>query len=304
MAKKRGGEEGGGDSWLNTYADMVTLLLTFFAVLLSMSNTDEAKFNAFIKSFSSLPQSVIDEITSNASTGEDPGIVAVTNIQALYDALTEYVQQNNQSDFVQISKVDDIIYIRFSSMLLFEPDKYILRKDSLPTLDFIGNALKKYEDIIKMVNVIGHTATVQDGTYWMLSGERAAVVATHFNFKCGFNPQKLTVVGYGNQYPIAPNDTEENMKENRRVELIIIGSDSMVEFDISDILSQFYDSSAYPTSGSPSEVLFPPETSPATSGTSTAPPPPPADAGTTTGGGGDAAPPPKNVEIAVSPYAQ
>ena len=47
--KKRPQEEGGGDSWMNTYSDMVTLLLCFFVLLLSFSEVNAEKWEQFVK---------------------------------------------------------------------------------------------------------------------------------------------------------------------------------------------------------------------------------------------------------------
>ena len=41
--KRRKEEEGGGQEWLNTYADMITLVLTFFVLLYSISNVTITK---------------------------------------------------------------------------------------------------------------------------------------------------------------------------------------------------------------------------------------------------------------------
>ncbi len=257
--RRQRSDGGGGDSWLNTYADMVTLLLTFFAVLLSMSSTDQAKFNAFIESFSNLSPEVIEEITNpkDEYVSETP---VVTDMEQLFHLLNNYVQVNNQDSEVQLTVNDGVIYIRFSSTLFFEPDEYTLRQDSLPILNFMSDGFKQYEDKIRMVNVIGYTATVPNGTsYWMLSGERAATVATYFNTQNGFDPQKLTVMGYGNQYPVAENDTEEGRMKNRRVELVIIGNESSKDFDISDALGAFYDTDLYPASGGVNDVVLPEE---------------------------------------------
>lgn len=249
LSKKRGGEgDGGANDWLNTYADMVTLLLTFFAVLLSMSNTDEQKFNAFIESFSNLPQEVIAEIIS--ADGDSPGDVTVVNkMDELYRQLKEYVEESDLSETVDISKVDDIIYIRFNSSLFFEPNEYILRQESIPVLDFIGDGLKEQEDEIKTVSVVGHTATEIEGAHWELSGNRASVVTDFFDSVKDFDPKKLIVMGYGNQYPVADNDTEPGRMKNRRVEMIIVGNESEENFNIYDSLGDHFDDTLAPDSG-------------------------------------------------------
>ncbi len=247
MPKKKESGGGGGDEWLATYADMVTLLLTFFAVLLSMSTVDEVKFNAFIESFSQLPDDVIESLIAGEEEGEgDQGPIEIQNeMTDLYLLLSEYVEENDQADAVSISMVDDVIYIRFSSDLFFEPDEYTLTPESLPILDFVGTALKEYEQYLRLINISGHTATVNEGvptvTSWLLSGERAAIVAMYFESEKTFDPNKLVVVGYGKHYPVASNDTEEGRRLNRRVELVIVGEDSDVEFDIYQDMSDLYE---------------------------------------------------------------
>ena len=63
------------------------------------------------------------------------------------------------------------------------------------TLAYIGEGLKQYEDSIKMVAVIGHTADPMDGeernSGWMLSGERASSICSYFEYDMGFEPTKL-----------------------------------------------------------------------------------------------------------------
>lgn len=52
MARRKRKDDGGGASWLETYSDMVTLLLTFFILLYAMSTVDAVKFAAIVASFS------------------------------------------------------------------------------------------------------------------------------------------------------------------------------------------------------------------------------------------------------------
>ena len=66
--KKKKRDSGGGGSWLDTYADMVTLLLTFFVLLFSMSTVEQSKWEALVESF----------------TGKNPSSNVVINTCLLY----------------------------------------------------------------------------------------------------------------------------------------------------------------------------------------------------------------------------
>ncbi len=254
MRRKNDGGEGGGDSWLNTYADMVTLLLTFFAVLLSMSSVNQEKFNAFIKSFSNLPQEIIEEITNPAiAPGDIEDTLTAAQLEAaeqamsnLYELLVEYVEKNGMSDTVSISKNEQIIFIKFDSSVFFEPDKYVMRSGGKDTLSFIGDGIKQYEDMINLIAVCGHTATVPDNSNspvsdWILSGERAGVVAKFFEDEKGLEPKKMLLLGYGKNLPVASNDTEEGRMANRRVEIVIVGEGSDISFDPYSDLRDLYE---------------------------------------------------------------
>lgn len=253
MQRRNSGGEGGGDSWLNTYADMVTLLLTFFAVLLSMSSVNQEKFNAFIKSFSNLPPEVIEEIINGGGDNPDvdPNATSPTQqeiteaMDNLYQMLVEYVEQNGMQDQVSIQMADNVIFIRFDSAIFFEPDDYVLLPQSESTLEFVGDGICQYEDMIKIVAVCGHTASVAEDypvSDWMLSSQRAAVVGMFFDDTKGFDPTKLITIGYGKNFPVAENTTEDGRRQNRRVELAIISKNSTISFDpytgLADIYNQ------------------------------------------------------------------
>lgn len=105
-----------------------------------------------------------------------------------------------------------ILYINFDS------GKSTIKKESLPIVDQIIEMMKQASDI--KISVDGHTDS--DGTNesnLKLSEQRAKAVVDAI-VKGGIGKSRLSSTGFGEEKPIADNNTEEGKAKNRRVELI------------------------------------------------------------------------------------
>ena len=252
------------DAWLNTYADMITLVLVFFILLYSMSSIDQEKFTMLVKAFTADPET-IDKIRlleneeqeepgkpdpeqggiEGDQIGEDEEVIE--NLDELYKYLKEYVAKNGLEESVQVEKGKDLVYVRFMSTLFFEADRAVLKPGGKGILDFVGKALGQVEPNIKFIRIDGHTAEAPPGTSTVddrfLSTDRANSVLKYLEANYINEPSKLMAVGYGMYRPNSPNDTEENRAKNRRVEILIAKTDSL-----QDELDKIYDLAEIPKS--------------------------------------------------------
>ena len=67
MSRRKGGGGDEGGNWMDTYGDMVTLLMTFFVLLYSMSNLDAKKWEVFVRSIN--PDKGVDQAEQVAVNG-------------------------------------------------------------------------------------------------------------------------------------------------------------------------------------------------------------------------------------------
>ncbi len=251
MARRKRDEGGGGSDWLATYGDLVTLLLCFFVLLYASSTIDVEKYEMIVESFNrrgeETPQVVLTPDGEGEDLGENQGEGTITQedminpdttnqlpqtMEALYEYLQQYVQENELEGSVHIEKQDDLVFVRFNDNIFFEPDRAVLLESAIPILDTVSDALVSVDSQIQNIRVNGYTAQV-DGPSSIndreLSSSRANAVAAVFD-EAGIEPKKTIAIGYGKNYPIADNSTEEGRAQNRRVELMIIGNG----FDPSD----------------------------------------------------------------------
>ncbi|MEG1994428.1 MAG: OmpA family protein, partial [Oscillospiraceae bacterium] len=229
---------------------------------------DEEKWEQLVKAFSRFaddPQQIVinpadqgDELA--ASEGEKPeGDVGndqlneglPQNFEDLYSYLKKYVKENGLEDSVALSKSDNHVFIRFKDNIFFNPNSAVLKNSSYAVLKYIGEGLKNIEEKIMMVKVNGHTASVQDVNYHVsdrdLSSDRANAVLNYFEAQIQIEPSKLISTGFGKNFPIAQNDTEEGRRQNRRVELVIVSSEigGATPQEMMSILSNNYEIEEY-----------------------------------------------------------
>ena len=240
---KKQKEEEGGQEWLNTYADMITLVLTFFVLLYSISNVNISKLeeiaSAMQRQLGIESQTELEDVPDDLkypAIGEntDEPFQAVTGSQNTQASAREMRQMSRdiQTYFDSenldaiVSNTENAVYIRFKNDLLFDPDSANLRAGSKSMLDAGGIMLQEKQDNILAVYIKGHTAQAANSLIngRILSSERADNVAIYLEEQVGLNPKKLICRGYGKYYPIADNTTKEGREQNRRVDMIILGN--------------------------------------------------------------------------------
>ena len=249
--KKSGG---GGANWMDTYGDMVTLLLCFFVMLYSMSRVDESKWIALVQSFN--PDYAVDEPSQIVVPGEIanepvtdlPSALTQDQVEAalegLYVSMSEYVASAGLQDMVSLSKGSGYVFISFDDTIFFDGDSSVLKDGGKAILDQIAVPLAEASGSINEIRVLGHTAQASpDRPNYVdvdrfLSSDRATVVTIYLQEKNIIDPARLVSVGYGQWRPIASNDTAETRAQNRRVELIISGIQP--DSTEGDSLEQYY----------------------------------------------------------------
>lgn len=215
--------------WLATFGDLMSLLLTFFVLLLSFATMEVVEFQQAMGALqgalgvlSGEPQLSLP-IRQSMPKSEGNLQQAEVISKAAQELETAIEEAGLQGD-VQLEESTTGLIIRVADRLFFDSAGTELKASSRNFLDKLGNVLK---ELPNPVNVQGHTDnrpinTLQYASNWELSGMRALQVARHFIDRSGISPARISFTGYSEYRWIVPNNSEQNMAKNRRVEIHIL----------------------------------------------------------------------------------
>jgi len=119
----------------------------------------------------------------------------------------------------KVERVGEGVKITFSSGILFDVNKAVLKDQSKSELAELSTILNKYDDT--HILLAGHTDSTGSDEYNVELSQRRAQSVTDYLVTQNVNPGRVTVYGYGKSQPIASNDTAEGRAQNRRVEVAI-----------------------------------------------------------------------------------
>ncbi len=223
--RKKKGDDINTNGWMDTYADTITLLLTFFILLYSISAVDSEKLKE-------LAEALQNSLTGKQSVKELENLDDIkvdiekdsNKYEDLAKKLNEIIEKNSLTEVIKIREEDRGIVLQVDESILFDPGKAEIKEGSIDILNTISKIIEETDNDIVAE---GHTDNVPINTAkyksnWELSTARAMNIVKYFIENKNISPTRLSVKGYGEYNPIAPNDTPENRTKNRRVDILIV----------------------------------------------------------------------------------
>ena len=160
------------------------------------------------------------ERRQRAMVGAGIGALAGGGIGAYQDRQEAELRRETAGTGIDVSRDGDVIKLNLPDGVTFDFAKYDLKPQFYPALNTIADTLKEYNQTI--VEVSGHTDSVgSDAANQTLSERRANAVAAYLTGQ-GVQQSRLEVVGMGERYPVASNDTDSGRALNRRVEIRLL----------------------------------------------------------------------------------
>lgn len=224
--KKQVEEPPGVPAWMATFSDLVTLLLTFFVMLMAMANFSET---------SALEEAMESIRNALGQMGFGDGLISMVVGDNLSDQQrkSDLVKPQEIKDrtgleadlsptIVKIAKTPTELRLALDDQHYFPSGGHELLPEARRRVGDLGRALAGEE--VK-VRVEGHTdGAGTEAANWELSALRALSVADVLTTDGGIDPNRLRARGYGAFHPqvLRPED----VGRNRRIEIVLTGDDA------------------------------------------------------------------------------
>ncbi|OUS02308.1 hypothetical protein A9Q90_09675 [Gammaproteobacteria bacterium 54_18_T64] len=252
-------KEGAGvPAWVMTFADLMTLLMCFFVLLLSFAEMDILKFKQVAGSMKEafgvqrtvpsdrsetemdFTEGQVSDMPLFEKVGEldsaDPKLLDPQAVEKLLEEmqaeqtkaealkLAALLSEEIAAGSIELESTTDSIIIRINERASFPSGRAKLRAGFVDVLDKIHMALAEVEGT---VTVSGHTDnrpihTKRFRSNWELSAGRAVSVLHALLSSKLLDSRRFLIEGFGDSRPLVANDSPENRARNRRVEITLI----------------------------------------------------------------------------------
>ncbi len=224
---------------MTTFADMMTLLLALFVLLLTYSEVDADKYRAIAQSMRialggdgvlpharSLPPAPPLPERGGDPRPREPG-AQEQRAESYAERLRELMKTEIAEQKLTIERRAAEIIVRLQEKTSFPSGSADLEADFSPILAKLAQAAG---EIPGAIIITGHTddrpiSGTRFRSNWELSAARAATVVETLISQGGVDPARLEARGMAEHRPLTPNDSDAHRAQNRRVEISFAVSD-------------------------------------------------------------------------------
>jgi chemotaxis protein MotB len=223
--------------WMVTFSDLLSLMLTFFVLLLSMSSMSTETIRQLNQSFGegvgifgrsgpfgvwirprerSVQHNILPPWNLPSYREESEDLKKILKAQVKKFGPSVHVGTDPRSGNLQLT---------LGSAVLFGSGEIELEGEARAILRAVGESMRHVDG---RLHISGHTDNVPingegpRADNWALSLARAISVARFWRRELHLNPGRLSVAGYGPMFPVASNDTPEGREANRRITVEVI----------------------------------------------------------------------------------
>ena len=233
MAKEKKEPPKASKAWLETYGDMITLMLCFFVMLFNPTEIDEIQLAQLTVALQGDPTSGGTSLAAGRLADLGNTITSLPSLEkgkslglAVKKAVSIFSPEIN-SNKIKVTADERGLVITLASDALFrENSAELLIDETRETLLKLAQFLNLSDLKDRRFRIEGHTdSIVPDPALWPSNWELSAARAVnvlHYLADFGADERRFSVAGYGNTQPQFAEDMPEGRAYNRRVDIIIL----------------------------------------------------------------------------------